>query len=281
MNEPQSVTVSALTEQIRNLLEPRFFGISVRGEISNFKKHSSGHLYFTLKDAKAQIGAVMFAASAGRLRAVPKDGDQVLVTGNLNVYPPHGKYQIVVEEMTPLGLGELLMKLEQLKLEIKRRGWFEKEHKKLLPPFPKRIGIVTSPTGAAIQDILNVLSRRFAGVEILLNPVRVQGETAAAEIAQAIEQFNKYQLADVLIVGRGGGSLEDLFAFNEEIVARAVFESAIPIICAVGHETDHCIAEYVADMRAPTPSAAAELVIREKGEILERLKNQKSQLAAL
>lgn len=265
------LTVSQLTHAIKLCMEATFPSIWLQGEISNFKEQSSGHLYFSLKDSQAQISAVMFRGDAVSLKALPKAGDHVIVRGELNVYPPKGNYQIIVRELSQVGLGELLVKLEQLKIKLHQMGWFSSEHKKPLPHLPKRIGIVTSPTGAAIQDILNILGRRFSGVHVILNPVKVQGEGAAREIAQAIEQFNRYQLADVLIVGRGGGSLEDLWAFNEEVVASAIFYSQIPIISAVGHETDHCIADYVADMRAPTPSAAAEIVIAEKAHHLKHL----------
>ncbi len=265
------LTVTQLTHSIKNCLEKTFPFVSLQGEISNFKPHTSGHLYFSLKDAHAQIQAVMFRPDAIRLTTPPKDGMQVVVKGEVNVYPQAGRYQILVKELQPIGLGELLIKLEELKKKLLALGWFKQERKRPLPKFPRRIGIVTSPTGAAIQDILNVLTRRFAGLHIILNPVKVQGEGAAQEIAQAIEQFNQYDLVDVMIVGRGGGSIEDLWAFNEEIVASAIFHSRIPIICAVGHETDHCIGEYVADVRAPTPSAAAELVIGEKEHQLQRL----------
>ncbi len=266
-----TLTVSELTFAIKNVLEPRFCNVAVQGEVSNFKRQSSGHLYFSLKDADSQVSAVMFAGQASKLKTLPKEGDQVVVKGDLNVYPPRGNYQIVVRDLSLAGVGALLLKLEELKREINRRGWFSKEHKKPLPPLPKKIGIVTSPTGAAIRDMLNVLDRRFAGLHILLNPVKVQGEGAAEEIAKAIEQFNRHKLVDVIIVGRGGGSIEDLWAFNEETLASAIFHSDIPIIGAVGHETDHTIAEYVADVRAPTPSAAAELVTREKIQLQKHL----------
>lgn len=213
----------------------------------------------------------MFAREAAWLAMTPKDGDNVIVEGEINVYPPTGKYQLIIRSMRLVGLGELLLKLEALKREINRRGWFSKEHKKLLPKMPKKIGIVTSPTGAAIRDILHVLTRRFSGLHIILNPVKVQGDGAAEEIARAIDEFNQYNLADLLIIGRGGGSIEDLWAFNEEIVAAAIYRSKIPIIAAVGHETDHCIAEYVADVRAPTPSAAAEVAIGEKSQLITHL----------
>lgn len=275
---PSILTVTQLTQAIKLSLEASFSKILLQGEISNFKMQTSGHLYFCLKDAQAQISAVMFRTDAVSLRLIPKDGDHVMVKGEMNVYPPKGNYQIVVRELTQIGLGELLIKLEELKRKIQKKGWFSKEHKKPLPKMPKRIGIVTSPTGAVIQDILNILNRRFTGVHVILNPVRVQGEGAAKEIAQAIEQFNRYEMVDVMIVGRGGGSIEDLWAFNEEIVAEAIFNSRIPIICAVGHETDHSIAEYVADVRAPTPSAAAEIVISEKAHHIEHLRQVERRL---
>jgi exodeoxyribonuclease VII large subunit len=269
--DPLVLTVSELTYAIKNKLELAFPSIWIQGEVSNCKPHSSGHLYFSLKDQDAQIAAVMFRANATTLRVLPKDGDSVMAYGCLNVYPTTGKYQIVIQELRQVGLGELLLKLEELKRKLHKRGWFSKTRKRPLPPFPKRIGLITSPTGAAIQDILNILTRRFYGFHLILNPVRVQGEGAAVEISQAIKQFNEHDLVDVLLIGRGGGSFEDLWAFNEEIVAEAIFNSRIPIIAAVGHETDHCIAEYVADVRAPTPSAAAELVIAERAQHLQHL----------
>ncbi|HEY4831936.1 MAG TPA: exodeoxyribonuclease VII large subunit [Waddliaceae bacterium] len=269
--DPPVLTVSELTNAIKNKLETTFPSIWIQGEVSNCKLHSSGHLYFSLKDQDAQIAAVMFRGNAATLRVPPKDGDSVIAYGCLNVYPTTGKYQIVIQELRHAGLGELLLKLEELKRKLNKRGWFNKARKRPLPPFPKRIGLITSATGAAIQDILNILTRRFYGFHLILNPVRVQGEGAAAEISQAIKQFNEHDLVDVLIVGRGGGSFEDLWAFNEEIVAEAIFNSHIPIIAAVGHETDHCIAEYVADVRAPTPSAAAELVIADRAQHLQHL----------
>ena len=264
-------TVTELTFAIKSLLEPQFRAISVKGEISNFKLQSSGHLYFSLKDAGAQISAVMFKGNTMSLPRMPKEGDQVVALGELSIYAPRGGYQMVIRELQFLGVGELLMKLHQLKEQLNARGWFDPLHKKPLPKLPKRIGVITSPTGAVIQDVLNVLTRRFKGFQVILNPVKVQGEGAAQEIAQAIDDFNRYQLADVLIVGRGGGSIEDLWAFNEEIVAKAIFESKIPIISAVGHETDFTIADWVADVRAPTPSAAAEIAIAEKANLLKFL----------
>lgn len=265
------LTVSQLTNAIKLSLESSFPSIWLQGEISNSKLQTSGHLYFSLKDAKAQISAIMFRMDMTGLKMVPKDGDNVIVRGEMNVYPPSGKYQLVVRELRQVGLGELLLRLEELKIKLHKKGWFRSEHKKPLPKSPKRIGVITSPTGAVIQDILNILTRRFAGFHLILNPVRVQGEGAAQEIANAINQFNQYDLVDVMIVGRGGGSIEDLWAFNEEVVAEAIFNSRIPIISAVGHETDHCIADYVADVRAPTPSAAAELVSTDKRQQLTQL----------
>jgi exodeoxyribonuclease VII large subunit len=264
-------SVTDLTFAIKKSLESRFAAFSVRGEITNFKEQTSGHLYFTLKDEQSQISAVLFKGKTYGLARKPKDGDQVVVTGDLTVYAPRGNYQIIVNELQFVGLGELLLKLHQLKATLEQRGWFDPRHKKPLPKMPRTIGVITSPTGSVIQDILNILKRRSWGFHLILNPVRVQGEGAAAEIAEAIRQFNEHKLADVLIVGRGGGSLEDLWAFNEEIVAKAIFESTIPIISAVGHETDHCIADLVADLRAPTPSAAAEIVTAEKKQQLDTL----------
>jgi exodeoxyribonuclease VII large subunit len=263
------LSVSDLTQSIKMTLEGQFRYVAVQGEISNCKLQTSGHLYFSLKDANAQIAGVMFNADASLLPRLPKDGDQVVLKGTINVYPPSGKYQIVARTMEMAGVGALLLKLEELKIKLKAKGFFEKTRKKALPKFPKKIGVVTSPTGAVIQDILHVLSRRFSGFHLILNPVKVQGDGAAVEIARAIDFFNEHDAVDVMIIGRGGGSIEDLFAFNEEVVAEAIFRSRIPIISAVGHETDHCIADYVADVRAPTPSAAAEMVIAEKAHQLQ------------
>lgn len=276
-SEPSVLTVSQLTQSIRQNLEGAFPALWLKGEVSNCKLHSSGHLYFSLKDSQAQIAAIMFRGHASTLPRVPKDGDEVIVYGGITVYPQAGRYQMQVLELRFAGIGELLLRLEELKKKLHKKGWFSKEHKKPIPKAPRTIGIVTSPTGAVIQDILNILSRRLAGFHVILNPVRVQGEGAAQEIAKAIEQFNETALVDVMIVCRGGGSIEDLWAFNEEIVAEAIFRSKIPIIAAVGHETDHCIAEYVADMRAPTPSAAAELVMAEKAQQIEKLLHARKQ----
>jgi len=276
--ESSILTVTQLTNAIKKNLESAYPALWLQGEISNCKLHTSGHLYFSLKDAGAQIAAVMFRGAASTLTKTPKDGDKVIVYGGLNVFAQSGRYQIQVLELRFAGLGELLLKLEELKKKLQKKGWFSKERKKPIPKMPKKIGIVTSPTGAAIQDILNILSRRFSGFHVIINPVRVQGEGAAQEIARAIQQFNEMDLVDVMIVGRGGGSIEDLWAFNEEILAEAIFNSKIPIIAAVGHETDHCIAEYVADVRAPTPSAAAEIVIAEKSQQVDKLNQARKQM---
>jgi exodeoxyribonuclease VII large subunit len=266
------LTITALTLAIKGHLEQEFGTLLLQGEISNFKEQTSGHLYFSLKDEGAQISAVLFKGNTRNLNRLPQSGDQVIVKGELTVYPPKGNYQLIVRELRFAGIGELLLKFQELKAKLQSQGWFNPQIKKKLPKIPKRIGVITSPTGAVIQDILHILKRRFSGFQLLLNPVKVQGEGAAVEIAKAIADFNRYNLADVLIVGRGGGSLEDLSPFNEEIVASAIFASKIPIISAVGHETDFSIADFVADVRAPTPSAAAEIVIAEKEVLLHRLR---------
>lgn len=265
--ETSALSVSELTSKIRSLLEPSFAKVTVRGEISNLKIQTSGHAYFTLKDEGAQISAALFQGYLRQLPRMPKEGDKVTLIADLNVYAPRGQYQLIVKTLSYDGVGELLLKLHALKLELASLGFFEKERKKTLPRFPRRIGVITSPTGAVIQDIIHILRRRVSSFHLILNPVRVQGELAASEIAQAIDQCNKHDLADVLIVGRGGGSLEDLWPFNERCVAEAIFRSKIPIISAVGHETDFSIADFVADVRAPTPSAAAEMVSYDKKEM--------------
>lgn len=270
------LSVSQLTAAIKQKLEVAFASISVRGEVSNLKIQSSGHIYFTLKDAGSQVSAVLFKGQSYRLSQPLKEGDQIVISGELSVYVPRGNYQIIVREVEFSGVGELLKKLHALKLKLEGLGWFDPSAKKPLPKLPRTIGVVTSPTGAVIQDMLHILSRRFSGFHLILNPVRVQGELAAAEIARAIQDFNTYKLADVLIVGRGGGSFEDLWPFNEEIVARAIHQSQIPIISAVGHETDFTIADFVADLRAPTPSAAAELVTLEKNQLILQLRKAKT-----
>ncbi len=256
-------TVSELTHEIKKKLESSFTLVKVKGEVTSLRKQASGHIYFSLKDASSQISAVLFQGYAKSLEKTPREGDQIVVEGELSVYPPKGSYQLIVRSMHFDGLGDLLVKLHKLKLELKELGYFDQSRKKSLPHFPKKIGVVTSPTGAVIQDILNILKRRLRSFHLILNPVKVQGEGASEEIAKAIDDFNRYNLAEVLIVGRGGGSLEDLWPFNERCVADAIYRSKIPIISAVGHETDFSIADFVADLRAPTPSAAAEIVSKE------------------
>ena len=271
-------TVSEITAAIKQHLEPKFFHICLKGEITNLKKQSSGHLYFSLKDENSQISCVLFRGSAAKLDKEPKSGDKVMIKGSLSVYAPRGSYQIIAQELVYEGVGDLLLMLHELKKKYHRLGYFNVEHKKPLPKYPKVIGVVTSPTGAVIQDILHVLQRRFKGFQLILNPVKVQGEGADKEIAQAIYDFNRFKLVDVMIIGRGGGSLEDLFAFNKESVVEAIFQSEIPIIAAIGHETDVSLADFVADVRAPTPSSAAELAVKEKSQQIEFLSKAKEHL---
>lgn len=277
-------SVSQLTRRIRGHIENAFFDVWVKGEISNFKKPSSGHVYFNLKDANAQLRAVMFKGSLSKLKFQLKDGMEILLHGTVTVYEARGDYQIVADSAEPLGAGALQLAFQQLKAKLEAEGLFDPKHKKPLPSLPKRIGIVTSPTGAAVKDILNVLDRRFREREILILPTSVQGEKAAPEIVSAIKSAEKWNLTnperaiEVLIVGRGGGSLEDLWPFNEEIVARAIFDCSIPIISAVGHEVDVTISDFVADLRAPTPSAAAELVIPRKEDLIYLVEQQEARL---
>jgi exodeoxyribonuclease VII large subunit len=278
MSSRAILTVSQLTSQIRSLLERSFDHVWVEGEISNLRFPGSGHLYFTLKDEKAQIRGVMFRLQNRLLKFEPKDGLQVIGYGRVTVYEPRGDYQIILDYLEPKGLGALQLAFEQLKEKLAAEGLFDPVRKRPIPQLPQKIGIVTSSTGAAIRDILHIIGRRFANVQVLLYPVRVQGQGAAQEIAQAIQALNQLSDVDVMIVGRGGGSLEDLWAFNEEIVARAIFSSRIPVISAVGHEIDFTIADFVADLRASTPSAAAELVVRNKVELMQNLENLKRAL---
>ncbi|GJQ20626.1 MAG: exodeoxyribonuclease 7 large subunit [Bacteroidia bacterium] len=268
---PYSVT--EITRMVKQSLESAYPNVWVVGEVSNCRRHSSGHWYFTLKDENAQLAAVLWRSRAAIVSVLPEDGMKAQVRGALTVYAPRGVYQIEVLQLLPVGLGELQVAFEKLKRKLAAEGLFDQSRKKPLPQFPQRIGLVTSPTGAAIQDVRSVLSRRFPSLEVIVAPVRVQGPGAADEIAGAIRDMNAFGGVDVLIVGRGGGSLEDLWAFNEEIVARAIAESDIPVISAVGHEIDYSIADFVADLRAPTPSAAAELVIRDRTELVDILSN--------
>ena len=269
--ERRVLSVSALTALVRGVLEENFDQVWVEGEISNLASPQSGHYYFTLKDAGAQLRCVMFRGAARALKFTPKDGMRVLTRGRLTLFEPRGEYQLVAEYLEPQGIGGLQLAFIQLKERLAKEGLFSESHKKEIPKLPRRIAVVTSPTGAAIRDILTVLSRRFANLEILIYPVRVQGEGAAGEVARAIDDLNRLGNIDVMIVGRGGGPLEDLWAFNEESVARAIHSSAIPVISAVGHEIDFTIADFVADLRAATPSAAAELVVRSKKELTAEL----------
>jgi exodeoxyribonuclease VII large subunit len=270
--------VSELTEQIGAILEGAFRDVSIEGEVSNYRPAQSGHLYFTLKDARSQIRCVCFRDQARLLKFRPEDGLHITVRGSLGVYETRGEYQIYVTQIEPVGLGALQLAFEQLKKQLQEEGLFAEARKKPLPILPRCIGVVTSPSGAAIRDILRVLKRRFANVHVQIYPVKVQGEGAAGEIAAALRHFNRVKFADVLIVARGGGSLEDLWAFNEEAVARAIAASAIPVITGVGHETDFTIADFVADMRAPTPSAAAEIVLRSRQEFERHIADCQRQL---
>ncbi|MGH7352485.1 MAG: exodeoxyribonuclease VII large subunit [Candidatus Methylomirabilales bacterium] len=278
MRTPRIYSVSELTAELKALLENTFTGVWVEGEISNFKHHTSGHMYFTLKDERGQLRAVMFRGSNRGLQFRPEDGLAVIVFGNVTIYEPRGEYQVYVECMEPKGLGALQLAFEQLKTRLEAEGLFDPARKRPIPLLPKKIGLVTSPSGAAIRDILQIIHRRFANVQVLIFPVRVQGEGAAAEIVEGVEFLNKRGDLDVLIVARGGGSIEDLWAFNEEVVARAIYASQTPVISAVGHETDFTIADFVADVRAPTPSAAAELVISRKAELSQRVDDLFSRL---
>lgn len=270
---PTAKTVTELNTYVKNLLDgdETLTAVFVTGEISNFNRYPSGHLYLTLKDENAAIRAVMFESYVQRLRFAPEDGMKVLVFGSVSLYPKSGGYQLYIKAMQPDGLGALHLAFEKLKERFREEGLFDEERKKPIPQFPTRVGVVTSGSGAAVRDIFNVLGRRYPSAQVILRPVQVQGEGAAQEIADAIALFNREKAADVLIVGRGGGSIEDLWAFNEEPVARAVAASEIPVISAVGHETDYTICDFVADLRAPTPSAAAELAVPDTRELYARL----------
>jgi exodeoxyribonuclease VII large subunit len=275
------LTVAALTRLIKEALESEFPAVWVRGEITNCKRADSGHLYFSLKDAsKATLSCMMWRDDAARLRFAPRDGTEVEAFGRIEVYPPRGSYQLVVGEMRPGGLGALLIAFEELKRKLQAEGLFEAARKRPLPRYPRRIGLVTSPVGAAVRDLVTVLRARWRPIEIVIAPTRVQGEGAALEIAAAIRRFDRYGGVDVLIVGRGGGSLEDLWAFNEEPVVRAIVASRIPVISAVGHEVDVTLADLAADVRAATPSNAAELAVRDAREIHRRVGLLESRLAA-
>lgn len=277
---PEKVfSVTELNSIIREILEGTFPTIRLEGEISGLKVQSSGHIYFSLKDSSSLLSAVMFRGSAQHLSFFPKDGMKVQVSGKLSVYPPQGRYQLIVSKMSLAGEGEILKMLEERKRKLYAEGIFDEERKRNLPLFPKTIGIVTSPTGAAIRDILQITKRRNPGISVVIFPSMVQGDEAARTIVQQIKNANAAKLCDVLIVGRGGGSLEDLLPFSEEEVVRAIAESEIPIVSAVGHEIDWALSDYAADKRAPTPSAAAELVVPQKSDILNEIRHAQEELS--
>ena len=279
---PPLLTVSELTRQIRSNLEQQFPSVRVEGEISNLRCPSSGHQYLTLKDQDSQIRAVLFRSQANRLKFALQDGLEVFVLGRLTVYEPRGDYQLLVEVVEPKGVGELELAFRQLKAKLEAEGLFQESRKRPLPSFPERIGVVTSPVGAALHDLLTIMHRRWPLAQILLAPVAVQGAAASGQIAAAIQMLNQFrsqsQAVDVMIVGRGGGSLEDLWAFNEERVVRAIAASRIPVVSAIGHETDLTLSDFVADCRAPTPSAAAELVVPDRTIVKEQLVRYRSRL---
>jgi exodeoxyribonuclease VII large subunit len=277
-NQNKILTISEITRKIRGSLEQEFFNLWVIGEVSNLKRPTSGHVYLTLKDTNAQLQAVVFKSVANQVKFELKDGMEVLAFGSITVYESRGQYQLVIESIEPKGIGALQLAFLQLKEKLEKEGLFDPGHKKSLPLLPKKIAVVTSITGAAIRDILNVINRRFARVEILIYPVKVQGEGAAQEIVQAIKDLNVIPDIDVMIVGRGGGSLEDLWAFNEEVVARSIYASKIPIISAVGHEIDVTISDLVADKRALTPTEAGELVVPRYDQLEDSLVKIKTRL---
>jgi len=270
---------SELTSSIKVILEDSFPNIWVEGEVSNFRNpSSSGHFYFTLKDERSEVKCVFFKSHNEKIKFEVKDGMQALCCGRVSIYEKRGEYQLYVLKMEPKGIGALQLAFEQLKERLFKEGLFDESRKRPIPVVPDRIGIVTSPTGAAIRDMLHVLERRFSNVEVIINPVKVQGDGAKEEIAKAIEDFNTLRDVDVVIVGRGGGSLEDLWPFNEEVVARAIYNSKAPVISAVGHEIDWTISDFVADLRSPTPSVAAESVIARKSDLTERLDDIEARL---
>lgn len=273
--EPTVFSVEQLNKMIRGTLESKFDVVWVRGELSNFKAHTSGHFYFSLKDSQAQVSAVMFRGSNGRLKFKPHDGLEVIIRGKVTVYEQRGNYQIVCDMMEPVGAGALQKAFEQLKEKLKKEGLFETSKKRPIPHLPKHVAIVTSPTGAAIRDILNVLARRARNLEITIVPTIVQGAEAAPLILQAFQKAVRLPGVDVVIIGRGGGSIEDMWCFNDEALARAIAASPVPVISAIGHEIDFTIADFVSDLRAPTPSAAAELVVKNVDELNQKIESQK------
>lgn len=275
MLERQAISVTQMNLYIKELMnrDDILTDVLIKGELSNFKAHSSGHMYMSLKDEGGVMRAVMFRSSASKLKFKPQNGMKVVAHGRITVYERDGQYQLYIDDMQQEGIGDLYVAFEELKNKLSREGLFDPEHKKPLPKYPRKVGVVTAPTGAAIRDIINVLTRRFSYSDVVLYPVLVQGENSARSIVEAIRYFNDTKSADVLIVGRGGGSIEDLWSFNEEIVAREIYQSEIPIVSAVGHEIDFTIADFVADLRAPTPSAAAELVVPSQIELKEKFNN--------
>ena len=282
--KPRIISVSQLNYYVKSLLDndAHLNSVFVTGEISNLTDHyRSGHIYFSLKDNNCVIKAVMFAGNARNLKFKPQEGMKIIARGRVSLYEPSGNYQFYVEDMQPDGIGELTIAFEQLKKKLSEKGIFDQSHKKPIPKFPQTIGVITSPTGAAIQDIKNILHRRFPSADIVLCPVLVQGESASAQLVNAVNLFNEYDCADVIIIGRGGGSIEDLWAFNSEELAYAIYASNIPVISAVGHETDFTICDFVSDLRAPTPSAAAELAVPDKEELIAYYNSQKQYLTSI
>ncbi|MFT0800229.1 exodeoxyribonuclease VII large subunit [Bacillus swezeyi] len=280
MSEVSFVTVTALTKYIKRKfdVDPHLDDLWIKGELSNVKIHSRGHIYFTLKDDNARIQAVMFARQNKSLSFTPESGMKVLVRGGISVYEPSGSYQLYAKEIQPDGIGALHLAYEELKKKLSQEGLFDQKHKKTIPAFPSVIGVVTSPTGAAVRDVITTIKRRYPLVKVIVLPTLVQGINASQSIVNSIEEANRRQLCDVLIVGRGGGSIEELWAFNEEAVARAIFSSGIPIISAVGHETDFTISDFTADLRAATPTGAAELAVPNVLDLLERLKTLEARM---
>ncbi|MHC4816614.1 MAG: exodeoxyribonuclease VII large subunit [Planctomycetota bacterium] len=274
---PHLYTVSELQARVRDFLEQEYGRVWVEGEISGFKRHHSGHLYFALRDADARLDAVMWRSTAGRMRFEPEEGLKVRARGNLTVYPRQGRYQMIVQALEPVGVGPLQVRFEQLRRQLAEEGLFDAEHKKDLPAFPRRVALITSPTGAAVRDLISVALRRWPPLELTVVPVKVQGEGAAEEIAEGLRRADGLGF-DVLIAGRGGGSLEDLWAFNEEVVARAIFAAETPVVSAVGHEVDVAISDLVADVRAATPSAAAETVTPDGAEVRLALEGWRQRL---
>lgn len=284
MNTPKIITVSQLNFYLKSVLDndDRLRFLLMEGEISNLTDHySSGHIYFSLKDEKSVVRAVMFSYAAKNLKFKPQNGMKVLVRGRVTVYEPTGQYQVYVEDMQPDGMGALSLQFEQLKERLSKEGLFDAKHKKPIPKFPETIGVITSPTGAAVRDILNILSRRYPSADVVMCPVLVQGESAPSQLTDAVKKFTGTNIADVIIIGRGGGSIEDLWAFNDENLAYAIYDCDTPVISAVGHETDFTICDFVSDLRAPTPSAAAELAVPDSAELIANLNAQQQYIRSI